>query len=602
MFRKFCLVLMSLLLLSPLSFALDASELLPAEQAFVPTVTVNDQQIQVHFTIADGYYLYQQKITATTDPIKLLAAPRFMQPGQLKEDDFFGKQQVFHHKVDIHWPYRNGVQNEPYQLTLSYQGCASAGICYPPASQSFYIKGNGRYSLTNDHSPLLQHLTTATPSVTTPDAVATTTPAPMSERLHLSRQTLWANLLAFFLAGLGLSLTACLYPLIPIISAIVVGQKQTPNKMRALGLSFIYVQGLALTYTIVGVITARTGALLSAWLQQPAVILVAAALLVLLALSMFDLYHVQLPAGWQSFLQQKSMRFHGGHWLSVFMMGALSALIVGPCVAPPLAFALGYIGQSGDVLLGSLALYALALGTGVPLMLITVFGSHILPRAGHWMLMVKYLFGCLLLGAAIYLATPFLPYWLILSAYTLLMLVPALLLLWRARSSRGRICWINILVGLFLLVNSGYFAFGSLKHITTPLHHLLTLTPQAQQHFGVRFTDPAKLNQTLQQLLQQQPEEPVLVDFYADWCVSCKEMAAYTLNQTEVQQTLKSSRFLQLDVTQNTPAQQAMLKQYGLYGPPGLFMVQAHAGKSAPLLGFVHTDELIKWYQQHQKR
>ncbi|MDF7675514.1 protein-disulfide reductase DsbD [Neisseriaceae bacterium ESL0693] len=599
MLKKLSVFLICLLVLSPLSWAIDAGKLLPANQAFVPQIVVNDHQIQVHFTIADGYYLYQQKIIAATEPAGILAAPQFMQAGQLKEDDFFGKQQVYHQKVDIHWSYLNNNQDEPYALTLSYQGCASAGVCYPPVNQTFRIKGNGVYTPPSDHSAIMQQFLTAPVSNKNQPQPAANA-LPLSDQLHLSRQTLWANLLAFFIAGLGLSLTACLYPLIPIVSAIVVGQKHTPNKMQTFGLSFIYVQGLALTYTLVGIITARTGALLSAWMQQPAIILVAAAILVLLALSMFDLYQIQLPSRWQSFFQQKSNRFRGGHWLSVFIMGALSALIVGPCVAPPLAFALGYIGQSGDVLLGGLALYALALGTGVPLMLIAVFGSQMLPRAGGWMLAVKYLFGCLLLAAAVYLATPFLPRWLVILAYTLLLLIPALGLLWRAHRTSGKISWLPFGIGLFLLVNGIYFTVGSLRHINTPLHHLLTLDASDQHHFGQRFTDPDQLNHTLQQLLHSQPDKPVLVDFYADWCVSCKEMAAYTFSQTKVQKTIDDKRLLQIDVTRNTPAQQAMLRQYGLYGPPGLFMIHANGQKSAPLLGFVRAEALIDWYQQNQ--
>lgn len=229
-----------------------------------------------------------------------------------------------------------------------------------------------------------------------------------------------------------------MYPLIPIVSSIVVGDKAA-SKGRAFALSMVYVQGLALTYTLVGVIAGLTGALLTVWLQQPWVVLAAAALMVVLALSMFGLFSIQLPAAVQSYFQNQSNKLSGGKIASVFVMGMLSALIIGPCVAPPLAFALGYIGQTGDAALGGLALYALALGTGLPLIIIGTFGGHILPKAGVWMNGIKYAFGFVLLAVAVYLATPFLPYLLVVALYTLLMLVPAGLLLAQAPKMAGRL-------------------------------------------------------------------------------------------------------------------------------------------------------------------
>ena len=597
MLRKWFVLLIVLLVCPLSSYAMDTSRLLPAEQAFIPKIVVNDENIQVHFSIADGYYLYQEKIQLLTQPAQLVSSPQFIQQGKLKNDEFFGQQRVFYHQLDINWPYLHAAPSkQSYILTLSYQGCADAGICYPPVQTSWNIDTDGVFQPSESATVPIKNLLKlqSTSSVSKQNIQAE---AIRELALDLSHHTLFASLLAFFIAGLGLSLTACLYPLLPIVSAIVVGQKQPSSKNRAFLLSFVYVQGLALTYTLVGIITASTGALLSAWLQQRAVILSAAGLLVILALSMFDLYSVQLPARWQSFFQQTSNRFRGGHWLSVFIMGALSALIIGPCVAPPLAFALGYIGQSGDVWMGGLALYALALGTGVPLMLVAVFGGHILPRAGQWMIGVKYIFGILLLAAAVYLATPFLPYALVIGAYTLLILIPAILLLRQAWHSVGRKKLFKYVTGWLLLLISLYFVIGSCLHITTPLHQLLTLTPPDKTHFGQRFTEPAELKLTMQQLLAQSPQKPVIVDFYADWCVSCKKMAVYTFNQPEVQKYINQQRLLQLDVTDNTPAQQAFLREYGLYGPPGLFLVTADGYISKPLLGFVQPEQLIHWYR-----
>jgi thioredoxin:protein disulfide reductase len=580
----------------------DYGRLLAPEQAFVPQLTVHDQEIRVHFVIADGYYLYRNKIQVSTEPAGLFDAAQFIQPGKQKHDEFFGKQQVYYNYADVIWRYSTGAQTVPYQLTLSYQGCADAGICYPPVENTLTISRTGKYSITSQ--PLRDQ----------PDVRTFTIPAAKSSPpewsgssgsdslFQLSRATLITNLMTFFIAGMGLSLTACMYPLLPIVSAIVMGSHQKTTKWRAFVLSFVYVQGLAFTYTIVGIVTARTGAFLTGWLQQPAVVLATAAILVILALSMFDLYSIQLPTRWQAFFQRASGRFRGGHLLSVLVMGALSALIVGPCVAPPLAFALGYIGQSGDATLGGMALYVMALGTGIPLILISVFGVHILPRAGGWMTCVKYLFGLMLMGAATYIATPFLNYHLVVAIYTLLMLVPAIYLGWQWYHSKGRQRWFNAVASVLFLIGGIYFVSASAMNYATPLHRFLTLTPPSGQHFGRYFKKPEQLHQAMQQLFEDDPNKPVLVDFYADWCISCKEMTAFTLSKVSVRRVIEEERFLQIDVTNNTPAQRRMMQQYGLYGPPGLFVVHSNGYRSQPLIGYVPAPELLSWYEKQLQK
>ncbi|WP_239372788.1 protein-disulfide reductase DsbD [Snodgrassella gandavensis] len=593
------LLLVLLLGLSHTALAADDNgKLLAPEQAFVPQVVVHDQDVRVRFVIAKGYYLYRNKIQASTQPAGLLDAAQFVQSGTQKHDEFFGTQQVYYDHADVIWRYSAGAQTVPYQLTLSYQGCAEAGICYPPVENTLTISRTGKYSIVSH------------PLHGQPDVSAFTKPPERAQPtewsgssgsdslFQLSRATLITNLMTFFIAGMGLSLTACMYPLLPIVSAIVMGSRQKTTKWRAFVLSFVYVQGLAFTYTIVGIVTARTGSFLTGWLQQPAVVLAAAAILVILALSMFDLYSIQLPTRWQTFFQHVSGRFRGGHLLSVMVMGALSALIVGPCVAPPLAFALGYIGQSGDATLGGMALYVMALGTGIPLILISVFGVHIMPRAGGWMTGVKYLFGLMLLGAATYIATPFLHYYLVVTIYTLLMLVPALYLGWQWYHSQGRQRWFNAVAGVLFLISGIFFVAASMVNYATPLHRFLTLTPPNNQYFGRYFKEPEQLRQAMQQLFDDNPDKPVLVDFYADWCISCKEMTAFTLSKASVRRVIEEERFLQIDVTNNTPAQRRMMQQYGLYGPPGLFVVHSNGYRSQPLVGYVPASELLSWYDK----
>ena len=588
--------------------AVNPDDLLPAEQAFVPTVQVSDQGVQVQFKIADGYYLYQSKITAQTEPENLLGAPQ-LSAGKEKEDEFFGKQTVYYHNADVRWNYAQTV-SQPYKIHLRYQGCADAGICYPPVDTSFDISSNGTYGNEVNQANDAKSLFVKKPVGAAPTApVAPPSSAvaddslsgQLKSSLHtLSRDTLGWNILAFFIFGLGLSFTACMYPLLPIVSSIIVGdQSNTPNKKRAFMLSLVYVQGLALTYTSVGVLAGLTGALLTVWLQQPIVVLSMSGVMILLALSMFGLFNLQLPSSLQAYFQNKSNKLSGGKTTSVFVMGMLSALIVGPCVAPPLAAALGYIGKTGDALLGGTLLYALALGTGVPLIIIGTFGGHIMPRAGVWMNGIKYAFGVILLAVAVYLATPFLPYAATASLYTLLLIAPAVFWLTRLRGLKSSLHAFSIAASALLLIGGAWFGIQSARSQETALHRFLTLHPQGESH-GQKFSDVAQMEQAIAALHAQNPNQPVLLDFYADWCVSCKEMEARTFSDSQVQAAVPMDRLIQIDVTENTAAHQALLKQYGLFGPPGLFVLKADGSRSDPLLGYAKSDEFIAWYQARQ--
>lgn len=594
--KKILGFLIAFFALAQAAYAVDASKLLPPEQAFVPQIEVSDKGVDVQFAVADGYYLYQSKIQAEAGEPGLLDQPKFS-PGKEKEDEFFGKQTVYYHAAQVLWPYKQkGVQN--YKFKLAYQGCADVGVCYPPVENTFEIKGNGFYQVeglpaANGKDRFLQPADS--------DGVTALPKSKGGSPFKISRETLGANLLAFFIAGLGLSFTACMYPLLPIVSGIVVGDKQA-GKGRAFALSMVYVQGLALTYTVVGVIAGLTGSLLTVWLQQAWVVLAAAGVLVLLALSMFGLFNIQLPAALQSYFQNQSNKLSNGRLASVFGMGMLSALIVGPCVAPPLVGALGYIGQTGDGVLGGLALYALALGTGAPLIVVGTFGGHVLPRAGVWMNGIKYAFGIILLAAALYIASPFLPYPVVITLYSLLLVIPAGMLLARVMYTQGAMRKVCAVLGGVMLAGGLWFGFQSYQNQTTALHEFLTLHPPVEKGhvFGEKFTDIGELKAAMEMALKEKPDEPVLLDFYADWCVSCKEMEARTLNQPKVHKAVDMSRFFQADVTANTPEHQALLKEYGLYGPPGVFVLKGDGSRSEALLGFVKADEFIEWVNSNR--
>nr|WP_245946731.1 protein-disulfide reductase DsbD [Alysiella crassa] len=579
---------------------LNSDELLPPEQAFIPSVEVGaDGSIKTTFKVADGYYLYQSKISAQANE-QTLTEPQFS-AGKEKEDEFFGKQTVYYQNAQVSWQHAN---TQPYKLTLHYQGCADAGVCYPPVATNFDIQGEGVYQTEvaqadNPVAAFVKKPQGATDSLGN-QTVAPHSSAPANKQFSLSRDTLFLNLFWFFVAGLGLSFTACMYPLLPIVSSIIVGDK-SGSKKRAFVLSFVYVQGLALTYTLVGVLAGMTGALLTVWLQQAWVVLSASALMVVLALSMFGLFNIQLPAAVQSYFQNQSNQLSGGKVVSVFVMGMLSALIVGPCVAPPLAFALGYIGQTGDALLGGMALYALAIGTGVPLMVIGTFGGHVLPRAGDWMNGIKYAFGVILLAVAVYLATPFIGYAWAAGLYTALLILPALYMAWRLKHFSGSLKAITACLAALLAMGGVWFGVQSARGQETGLHSFLTLHPPMHgATHGERFTDVAKLKSAMQAALQADPNTPILLDFYADWCVSCKEMEAKTFNRPEVQAAVPMARMFQIDVTANTAEHQALLKEYGLFGPPALFVLKSDGSRSDGLLGYLAADEFVAWYRQRQ--
>ena len=569
--------------------AVDASNLLPSEQAFRPTVAVGEQDVTVQFQIADGYYLYQEKIRVETEPSGLLGAAEFS-PGKEKEDEFFGKQTVHYRQAVVKLPFQSAAP-AAYRLTLTYQGCADVGICYPPVTKTLEIKGTGVYGDTSTPPASGSNRFTA-PQDGTPAA----SPVPQQRKspFSLSRDTLGANLLAFFSFGIGLSFTACMYPLLPIVSGIIVGDRANAGKRRGLILSSVYVQGLALTYAAVGVLAGLTGSLLTVWLQQPWVVLSAAALIVVLALGMFDVFTIQLPSFIQSYFQQQSSKLSGGKMASVFVMGMLSALIVGPCVAPPLAVALGYIGQTGDAALGGLALYSMALGTGVPLVLVGTFGGHILPKAGTWMNSIKHAFGIILLAVAVYLAAPFLPYALTVSLYSLLLVIPGGLLLGKHLRAR-QLKPLAMGLGSLLLTIGVFFAVQSVRMQPTFLHQALTVFPQQQTAHQV-FTTPQQLNSAMQRALAS--GKPVVLDFYADWCASCKEMEHKTFSRPEVQAAVPPDRVFKIDLTDNTPEHRALLQEYGLPGPPGIFVIHPDGRRSSPLIGFTEPAAFIEWYQQ----
>lgn len=472
-------------------------EFLSPDVAFKLDLIAKDaSNLTASFKVVPGYYLYKQRVKfeikdAASGTIEAIELPQ----AEIKEDKNFGKQEVYHH--DFVANIKLSAANNPI-VKATYQGCSEKGLCYAPQNKTFNISLVSTNLSTNNGE--------ASSLVGNNDDKTTTA---------LKSGNLWLVIAGFFAAGLLLSLTPCVLPMIPILSSIIVGsqsKKAQPSKLHAFSLSVAYVLGMALSYTLAGVAAGLSGNLLSQSLQSPLVLGLTALLFVVLAFSMFGFYELKLPSTFESKLLNASNKLKGGEFLGVFIMGVLSALIVSPCVAAPLAGALIYIGQTHNVLLGGAGLFALAIGMGVPLLLIGASAGSLLPKAGGWMTAVRNLFGVLMLAMAAYIAWPVLP-----------------------------------------------------AIITTPVNNLLGFSTKHTLPF-TRVKSIAELDAAI----ASANGKTVMLDFYADWCTSCKEMEKLTFSNVKVKAALANTVLLQADVTENNDNDQALLKRFGLFGPPGI--------------------------------
>lgn len=542
-----------------------AEEFLDPAVAFKPSARALDgQTIEVGYDIAKGYYLYRDKFKfAVEGEVATLGTPSFPK-GKEKDDENFGKVEVYYKRVAVRIPVeRSSSGTLPLKLKVTAQGCADAGVCYPPQTQAVSV------DLPDPASAPASTESTAGAAVDGDESgkIAAT----------LKDAGFWANLAFFFVAGLGLALTPCVFPMIPILSGIIAGQGHKNSHARGFALSLAYVLGMALTYAAVGVAAGLSGTLVSAALQNPWVLGAFALVFVVLSFSMFGFYELQLPTALQSKLSEESGHLQGGRGLGVFAMGALSALIVGPCVAAPLAGALLYIGQTGDAVLGGTALFVMALGMGMPLLAVGLAGGSLLPKTGPWMEGVKKGFGVLLLATAVWLVSPVVPAVAPMLAWALLLIIPAIYLHaldpLPAQAKGWQRFWKGI--GIVMLLTGAALLIGALAGSRDPLQPLAGLrgTAVAAETRKLPFEpvrSPAELAAHL-----AAAERPVMLDFYADWCVSCKEMEKFTFADPAVQAKLAGFTLLKADVTANTADDKALLARFGLFGPPGIIFFDA---------------------------
>jgi thiol:disulfide interchange protein DsbD len=580
------------LLLFALTGLARAEEPLDPQVAFRFSARVVDARtIEARWQITDQYYMYRDKFKFTLEG-GTLVAPK-LPPGKVKEDENFGKVEVYRKEVKILLPVAAAAG--AVTLKTISQGCWDGGICYPPINQEarLDLAVAGGFSASGG-APV------AVPPAPTSSEQAAATPANESSRIAglFKGDNLALVLLSFFGFGLLLSLTPCVFPMIPILSGIIVNHGHAVSHLRAFVLSLAYVLGMALTYAAVGVAAGLSGTLLSAALQNAWVLGGFALVFVVLSFSMFGFYELQMPAALQSRVSDTANR-QGGSLPAIALMGALSALIVGPCVAAPLAGALLYIAQTGNAVLGGAALFVMALGMGAPLLLVGAFSRSLLPKSGPWMEGVKKFFGVIMLATALWLVSPVIPLWLQMFGWALLMVVPAIYLHaldplpphaqgWQ-RLGKG--------LGVVLLLGGAAMLMGVLGGAKDPLQPLGFLrSGVAAEAPAPTFERVASVEQLDARLAAAKAAgKPVMLDFYADWCVSCKEMERFTFADAKVAARLKQLVLLQADVTANSAADAALLKRFGLFGPPGIIFYDAAGRELADLrvIGFQNAETFL---------
>ena len=596
-----------LALFSLLAGATD--EPLQPEQAFRQSArSLDPQSVEVSFDIAPEYYLYKGKFKFSAEPATVELGEPQLPAGEVKDDEFFGRVETYRGQLRFTVPVNAAEGIDRFTLTVTSQGCADMGICYPPTPQSTEISLTGSAASAGEGGFLSRALGEPAPADRparlAPTPAGATAPAATGadESASIARllgeQSLPLMLLSFFGFGLLLAFTPCTFPMIPILSGIIVGHGDRISRSRAFALSLAYVLGMAVTYAAAGVAAGLSGTLLSAALQNAWVLGSFAAVFVLLALSMFGFYELQLPSALQSRLSDTANHEKGGSLGGVVVMGALSALIVGPCVAAPLAGALLYIAQTGDAAMGGAALFVMALGMGAPLLAVGLAARSVLPKAGPWMEGVKKAFGVILLGVAVWLVTPVVPPLVPMLAWAALLIFSGIFLHaldpLPPHSHGWQRFWkgfgvISLLAGSALLI-------GALAGSRDPLQPLAVLRTQnaiaaaTEVHFE-RVRTVAELDARIAAATR-----PVMLDFYADWCVSCKEMERYTFSDPAVAARMNAMLLLQADVTANNDEDKALLKRFGLFGPPGIVFFRPGGGEieGVRVVGFKAAEDFGK--------
>lgn len=566
------------------TFGSGSNDFVPVDQAFPFNFFQQDHSLTLDWQVKEGYYLYQQRLSFSAENVTL--GDIQMEDGQPYRDEFFGDVNIYTNPLFVNIPMQDWQPGA--KVIVQYQGCAKAGFCYPPETRVIDIASftNGDMTPATTLAQTPRHLETSTTN--------TSTPQPLTEQDQLASGLAnnWWTPLLFLALGVGLAFTPCVLPMYPILTSIVLGSGKLSQR-RALGLSLVYVQGMALTYTLLGLVVASAGLQFQAAMQHPYVLIGLSILFVTLALSMFGVYTLQLPSGVQTWLNNLSNKQQGGSSAGVFAMGAISGLVCSPCTTAPLSGALLYVAQSGDLLTGGVALYALAMGMGIPLILVAVFGNKLLPKAGGWMDRVKTLFGFVLLAAPIFLLERILPEMWSTALWSALG-IAAFGWLYHVKNSLEFGGWKQSAVGIIAVL--GLFASAQ-----PALNYWFADSTQQAQTSEVSFIKIRNVEELQQQLtLAKQAKKPVMLDFYADWCVACKEFEKYTFHDPAVAAQLKQFVLLQADVTRNQAQDIELLQAQQVLGLPTIdfWDAQGNPVSNARLTGFMQAAPFLEHIQR----
>ena len=562
----------------------NKTKFLPVDQAFQLDVQRSDTGVSMQWQIAENYYLYQDKLAFSLNGKPVENAPQFLSSAEQYEDPYFGLVTIFKHDLNLTLPLKDPQPQDLLEVT--YQGCAK-GFCYPPETKQFQI-GDLLSNVSAGHEAQNGAETHQTSQSAVENAnVFSSQQNQLAESLSQSKYAmLW-----FFVLGIGLAFTPCVLPMLPLLSAIVIGgRKEETGNWRALALSFVYVQGMALTYTLLGLVVVLIGLPFQIALQSPYVLIGLSVVFVLLALSMFGVFTLQLPSSLQTKLTQFSQQQKSGAFFGVFVMGAIAGLVASPCTSAPLSGALLYVAQSGDFVIGALTLYLLALGMGLPLILITVFGNKILPKSGAWMENVKTAFGFVMLALPIFLISRIIP-----SMWEprLWALLGVSFFIWLATQMRSNG------IGLFFRIVFFVAAMVSAQPLQNWVWQDNATTSQAANaqsavKNSLVFQQISNYDE-LQAVLKQHPNKIAMLDLYADWCVACKEFEHKTFADPQVQTALSDVLLLRVDMTNNSESNRTLMKALAVTGLPTIifFNQQGEEIQAQRITGFLSAEAFM---------
>ena len=557
----------------------DEPEFLQVDEAFQFDFAQQGDRVILSWQIADGYYLYKKQFKTVVKQAEI-GLPVFPVAEQV-EDEFFGLSDVFRGQLDVTYPIVSSVQDGI--VKIRYQGCADAGLCYPPTTKEVYLSQVGTASVVEPGQDTKI-------SISDSDSLA-----PISEQFELasllsSKQSLLITLLLFLGLGVGLAFTPCVFPMYPILSGIVIGQGKTISTSRAFTLSFVYVQGMAITYSLLGLIVASAGVQFQAGLQHPAILISLIVIFALLAVVMFGAYELQLPSSWQEKLNAMSNKQTSGSYMGVLAMGAISGLVASPCTTAPLTGILLFIAQSGDLVLGFSALYVLSLGMGIPLILFGITGGKLLPKAGNWMNVVKVTFGFMMLAVAIMFVERLVTHFATDIAWALLGLITFTYFYVMNQNTpvsffKGLRMFL-IFIGLFVSAGYGYQTFSGIGHsnVQGQSNDIAIAHPEF-----LKISNIEEFNQAIAEASAD--GQTVMLDLYADWCVACKEFEKYTFSDANVVKELRHSVLMQIDLTDSSDANLAFQERFSVLGLPTImfFDAQGQELETARVTGFMRA-------------